>query len=211
IKLLSGYDLCHHRTVIDVRCFHLRLGGQCGLLLLGRMEKDHRAILIADIRPLAIHLGGVVRFPEDLQQVVIAHALRVVFDFYHLGMAGGVRTHIAVRGIQLRAALKAHLRRHNSRYLPERCLYVPETARAKRRLFCCHNNISAPLLLRVCADAPGTVGDTPPSVTRMAGDCWGTRATTRDCPDTRAGANLCRGAIYRAQPRAAATYRRPAA
>jgi pimeloyl-ACP methyl ester carboxylesterase len=64
-----GSDLRHDRTL------HAVLGGVAralgDLLLPGAVEEDGRAILIADVRSLAIELCGVVEAPELLEQSLV--------------------------------------------------------------------------------------------------------------------------------------------
>src|SRR5262245_15537896 len=42
-------------------------------LLLGRVEEDDRAVLLAEIGALAVELGGVVVLPEDAEEVLVLH------------------------------------------------------------------------------------------------------------------------------------------
>ena len=53
--------------------------------------EDRRAALGADIRPLAIELGRVLVGEEHVEQLLVAHLRRVVFDLNHLGMAGSAQ------------------------------------------------------------------------------------------------------------------------
>ena len=52
------------------------------------MGEDRRAVLGADIRPLAVALGGVVHAKEQLDQGAIGHLGRIEGHLDHLGMIG---------------------------------------------------------------------------------------------------------------------------
>ncbi len=60
------------------------------LLLLGRVEEDHRAVLVADVGALAVDLGRVVHLPEGLEQGLVGDSGRVVLHLHHLGVTGAV-------------------------------------------------------------------------------------------------------------------------
>ena len=57
-------------------------------LLLGRVEEDGRAVLRADVGPLAVQLRRVVAVPEDVEQRVVRDHRRVVVHLDDLGVAG---------------------------------------------------------------------------------------------------------------------------
>jgi len=71
-------------------------GGLCLRLLLARVDEDHRTVLGAEVRSLAVEGGGIMVGEEDFEQPPIGDALRVEGDLHHLGMAGVAAAHIMV-------------------------------------------------------------------------------------------------------------------
>src|SRR5919197_4190908 len=69
---------------------HLGLRGERLLLLLRRVEEDRGAVLAADVRALAVPLSGVVRAPEEVEQLLVGDDRRIELDLHRLGVAGGV-------------------------------------------------------------------------------------------------------------------------
>src|SRR5438477_290545 len=97
------------------------------LLLLGIMEEDHRAVLVADVPTLSVQLGRVVLVPEDVQELLVRDLLGVVRDLDHLRVSGRVRADVLVGRIVERAALVAGLGLGDTVQLAERRLDAPET------------------------------------------------------------------------------------
>src|SRR5689334_5067797 len=88
--------------------------------LFGRVVKNRRAILSADIGTLAIQGRRVVIVPEYFEQVVVADHLRIEGDFDGFRVAGPVGADVFVSGIFQRAAHVAHLRRFHTCEAAER-------------------------------------------------------------------------------------------
>ena len=92
------------------------------------MEEDGLAILVADVRSLAVQRGRVVIIPEDFEQVVIADDFRIEGDFDHFGVAGAIRANVLIGGVIQLAAGIAYLRGSDARQTPERGFDAPKTA-----------------------------------------------------------------------------------
>src|SRR5215469_14885250 len=67
--------------------------------LLRRMEKDRRAVLLAVIGALPVHLRGIVNGPENIQQLLVAELRRIKRDLHGFGVASSVRADVALSGI----------------------------------------------------------------------------------------------------------------
>src|SRR3990170_3980933 len=73
VELGGGGDLGDDRAAVPAAALEGFLRGTRGGLLLRRVKEDGRPVLRADVGTLAIHRGGVVAFPERLQQRVVGH------------------------------------------------------------------------------------------------------------------------------------------
>ena len=69
------------------------------LLLFGKVENSSRAILVADIRSLAVNLRGIVNFEEQPGQCFIIRFRRIEHNTYRLGITGCMAANILVRWI----------------------------------------------------------------------------------------------------------------
>src|SRR5258708_23319960 len=67
--------------------------------LLGRMSENRGAVLLSEVRALAIHLSWIVKVPEGFDQGLVADFCWIEFDLDNFGMAGLVGADIFVRGI----------------------------------------------------------------------------------------------------------------
>ena len=83
----------------------------CGLLrgpgrglLLGVVGEDGRAVLGADVGPLAVRGGRVVDRPEDVEELVVGDLLGVVVDLDDLGVAGPAGADVAIGRVGERPA-----------------------------------------------------------------------------------------------------------
>src|SRR5580704_18547189 len=65
-------------------------------LLLRVVEENRRTVLIPDVGSLTVQLRWVVNLPEDIEELFVGDALRIVRDLDRLGMAGGVAADLAV-------------------------------------------------------------------------------------------------------------------
>ena len=96
-------------------------------LLIGKIV-DAGAVLRADVVPLPHALRRVVALPEHLEQLVVAHALRVVDDEHRLVVAGPAGADLFVSGIRREPAGIADGGDMNAGDLPELALGAPEAA-----------------------------------------------------------------------------------
>src|SRR4051812_45624331 len=73
----QGRDLRHDLVwLFLLRASQSRLRG---LYLLGRARENRAAVLVANVRALAVPCGGVVDLEEDVEQSAIRHALGIEF------------------------------------------------------------------------------------------------------------------------------------
>src|SRR5947207_9140489 len=92
---------------------------------------DGRAVLRAGIVALAHALRRVVAFPENPEQLVVAHDLRVKDHQHHFGVVGQSRAHFIVGRVLRLAAGVADCGRVHAGGLPEQALGAPEAAHAE--------------------------------------------------------------------------------
>src|SRR5450432_1059858 len=109
-------------------CVPARIGE--GELLVAEGENG-RAVLRAPVGALAVAAGGVVRRPEDFEEVAIRDFLWVELDEYRLGVARPVRAHHLVAGVGDVSAGVTDGGGHNAGDLPEAVLDAPEAALRK--------------------------------------------------------------------------------
>ena len=108
-------------------------------LLLSTGVKNRRAVLAADIRPLAIQLGGIVRHAEEhFQQLPIGNLRRIEADAHRFRMPGRSCTHhLVIRGCRAAAGIARYHTRHTLDVFEHR-VHTPETTPGEhRRLFGC--------------------------------------------------------------------------
>src|SRR6266446_1108443 len=117
-------------------------GIECCSRLLGRgfllrgMKKNRRAILRAEVRPLAVHLRRVVRLPENVEQLLVTHFRRIECYLHHFRMPRFIRANVFVGWIRrLPAAVTDRCINHSWHALKRR-LHAPEASRSKRRYLC---------------------------------------------------------------------------
>src|SRR4051812_20946420 len=102
------------------------------------MVKNHRAILIANVRSLAIQCRWVVIRPENIQQPIVTDDGRIEFHLHHFGVSGAVATDVFVSWVLGFAAGVSDRGILYSRHRAEGRFDSPETARAEGSLFCRH-------------------------------------------------------------------------
>ena len=102
-----------------------------GLGLLVGVGEDHRAVLVADVRPLAVELGRVVDLEVLLDQVLVAHLGGVEDDLADLDVAGGAGADLLVGGVVDVTALVPDGGLDDAGKLLERRLDLPEAAGAE--------------------------------------------------------------------------------
>ena len=104
-----------------------------GLLLRLARGVDHRAVLRADVVALAHALGGIVRLPEDAQQIVVADLAGVEDDLHDFGVASLRGADLLVARVRRVAAGVADRGGVDPWQLPEDLLSAPEAAQAEDR------------------------------------------------------------------------------
>src|SRR6266852_5207746 len=104
----------------------------CGGFLLRRMKENRGAVLLAEVRPLAIHLRRIVNAPESVQQLRVGNFLRIKGYLDDFGVAGGVRAHVFVCRIFLVPALVPGDGLDDSRHATKRRFNSPKTTCCKR-------------------------------------------------------------------------------
>jgi hypothetical protein len=105
------------------------------------MIKDHRAILRAHIRSLAVQGRRVVIGPEDVQQFLIGDLRWIELQLHHLGVASLIGANILVGRIFCGSARVPHTCRDNAFHFAEGFLNAPETTCPKRRFLRWHTHI----------------------------------------------------------------------
>src|SRR5687767_9604356 len=75
-----------------LRCFRCRF-------LLGTVVEDRRAVLGANVRPLPVQCGGIMVFPEHIEQPVVGDLSGIVLDLHHFGMTGPPGAYILISRI----------------------------------------------------------------------------------------------------------------
>ena len=59
------------------------------------MEEDRRAVLAAEVQPLAVYLGRIVEAPEDVEQLLVGDFVGIEADLDRLGVAGALGAGLA--------------------------------------------------------------------------------------------------------------------
>ncbi len=130
-KPRSGPYLGDDRRAVDPSAFKRRL--RRGFLV-GVVGKDDRAVLAAPfVWTLIVFRCGIVQLPEDIQQIIVRNARRIVAHFDHFHVSGRVGAHIVVGGIVYRAAHVANARSTGPGELAEDFLNTPKATRTERR------------------------------------------------------------------------------
>ena len=95
------------------------------------MRENRGAILRPEIRPLAIHLGGIVHVPERFDQCFVADFLRIKRHLHNFCVSGLVGADIFVGGIFGAAIAVADGGVQNSGDRPKLHFHSPEAASGK--------------------------------------------------------------------------------
>jgi hypothetical protein len=106
--------------------------------LFGRMIKNRRTILRADIRPLSIQRRWIMVRPEDIEQLFVTNLCRIEFDFDHFGVTGLVAANIFVARIVFCSAGVANRCCCYAFEISKDFFHAPKTARAERCFLCRH-------------------------------------------------------------------------
>src|SRR5205823_8993602 len=100
-----------------------------------------RAVLVADVRTLAVHLGRVVGLEEDVEELRVGDLVGVKGQMYRLRVPGAAVADLLVAGrVDLPAGV-ADLGREHARRIGEVDLHLPEAAFGERCLFYSHGPI----------------------------------------------------------------------
>jgi hypothetical protein len=102
-----------------------------GVQLARVMVEDRRAVLAADVEPLAVTRGRIVDPPERLEQLRVADLGRVEPHLDRLGVAGAVPTDLRVAGVGDLAAGVTHRDLQYAVDLAEGRLHTPEASRGE--------------------------------------------------------------------------------
>src|SRR6266850_1013524 len=97
------------------------------------MSENRRAVLRSEVRPLAVHLRWVVRFPEDIEQLFVTHFCRIERHLHYFRVPGFVRAYIFVRRVRRFSTAVPRSRLNHSGHLLERRLDAPEAPRSESR------------------------------------------------------------------------------
>src|SRR5258708_9182209 len=114
------------------------------------MRENRRAVLLAEVRSLAVHLCRIVQMPEGVDKRFVLHFFRIEFDLHHFGVAGLVGADIFVSWIFGVAVAVAYQRVHDSWNLAELYFDSPETAGGKCSKFS-HGDWFLPVVLSDCS------------------------------------------------------------
>src|SRR5580658_6807786 len=134
IKFGRGYNLGDDGAPESFGFFELRLGRFGGGFLLRRVVKNHRAVLRADVGPLAVRRGGVVARPEKLVQLFVARFLGIELDMHGLGVTGAAGANVFVSRTFKRPAHVTDGGFAHAGEPAESSLDAPKTASAERGL-----------------------------------------------------------------------------
>lgn len=127
-RLDLGYDL----TVFIFLNLVAHLNGVFALLLVE--VKNGRAVFVANIRPLPVHLRRVVHAEELFKQRFVANLFGVKLYQHCLGVASGVRANFVVRWVLGVSAGVAGSSLYDTRNLVEVILHSPKTTGCKQCL-----------------------------------------------------------------------------
>src|SRR6266478_1314541 len=97
------------------------------------MEENRRAVLRAEVRPLAIHLRGVMHLPKHIQPLFVTHFSRIKSHVYHFRVPGFVRAYVFVRRIRRLPAAVAHGGINYTGHALKRRFHAPDAPRSKSR------------------------------------------------------------------------------
>jgi hypothetical protein len=114
-----------------MRLFQRFFGGAGGGFLLWGGKENGGTILAAEVRALAVDLGGIVILPEDVEQLFVGELGGIVGDFYCFGVAGAVSADFLVGWIAGLAAGIAYASGDDAGQLAEGGFDSPETTCGK--------------------------------------------------------------------------------
>ena len=106
-------------------------GGFCQLFFFFRSVKSDGLVVMATVAELAAGVGGVVGFPEGIEQVVVGDLVGVIVDLYGFDMTGGIGADLFVGGVFHGAAAVAGDDCFDAFEIAERRLHAPEAAAGK--------------------------------------------------------------------------------
>src|ERR1700719_318771 len=95
------------------------------------MEKNRGAVLSAEVRTLAVYLGGGVSRPENIEQLFEGHFSGIKGDLHDFGVPGFVGADIFICGIDGVAVGIAHCGVDYAGDLAKRLFHSPEASSTK--------------------------------------------------------------------------------
>ncbi len=129
----EGLDLGHDRVVEAPTRLQRCSRGFRHPLLLFIVKEDRRSILTAAVHKLSLRIRGIDLTPEDIEQGVVAHHVRVVVHLDRLGVAGCSAANLLVGGELDLTVRVARDHRGDAGQLFEGQLHAPETPPRKGR------------------------------------------------------------------------------
>src|SRR5579863_94982 len=96
VELAGRSDFRGDRARELLTGFERLFGLLCDCLLLRRMGKNRRAVLLAEVRPLAVHLSRIVHVPERIHQRFVFDLFRIESNLHHFGVASLIGADVLV-------------------------------------------------------------------------------------------------------------------
>jgi hypothetical protein len=110
----------------------------CNRLLLGRVIKNHRAILRSNIGTLPVQCRGIVIRPENIQKFIVCDLRWVEFHLHDLGVPRLISANIFVGWILFCSTGVADCSRRDALQIAESLFDTPKAACAKSRFLRSH-------------------------------------------------------------------------
>ena len=127
-ELRRGFNLRYDWPIEPATLFDFGFRSFGRRLLFGRMIKNHRAILRADIGALPVQGGRVMVRPENVEKLIVTDLRWIELDFHHLGVSGFVRTNIFIGGVVFCPACIPDRCGQNALQIAQSFFHSPETA-----------------------------------------------------------------------------------
>ena len=137
VERRGGFDLGDDITPVNPASPQRFLRSARRSLLSRIVEEDHRSILLAEIRPLAVQRSGIVYLPKYFEQIIVGNYRRVICHLDDFGMSGAAGADLLISGVLLETASIANLGCGHAGDLPECRFHTPKTTCSKRCLL--HN------------------------------------------------------------------------
>ena len=140
-----GFNLRYDRPIETATLFDFGFRSFGRRLLVGRMIKNHRAILHSHIRSLPVQGSRVMVRPENIEKLIVTGLRWIELHFHHLGVSGFIGTNIFIRGIVFCAACLPDRCGQNALRIAEGFFHSPETACAECGFLRLHIKMMKPL------------------------------------------------------------------